>query len=250
MKIEPFRLTKEPLRELNAMMRQVAGWFAALEGLPAPLAEAIQQFQTLSEELNRLLFRDEGKAMQKMQAADRERIEAWRKLRAYAKAMTGHPDGAVADAAREVYQEILKQGNVAAVSQPERDTGLHLLLQIVGGMDEACRLLVLSEWLGRLQRGQDAYDMQLHIVSQQQGARQAGEIARLRYRLEQAYRTVCLRINAWVVYEGGEQFDRLISQLNALQNEHTRVRKFRQSMKENREDEKNGPEGGEDEKIA
>lgn len=248
--IEPFRITKVPLRELNAMMQQVVEWFVALGTHHARLMEAIRRLQVCSDALNAFIFRDKGDGVQKLQEADQRRTEAWRLLRAYVKAMQGHPDEAVASAAREAYQQITARGNVAALSQPERSTNLHILTKWLEEQEEVCRLLALEVWLVRLQVHNATYDAYDHAVSQQQGAQEPGKAMQLRLQLEQAYRTVCLQINAAAIYESDGHFSDLISQLNALQREHTRVRKFRQSMKENREDEKKASKGIRHEKIT
>lgn len=249
--IEPFRLSKVPLGELNGMMRQVAGWFASLETTHAPLQEDIRRLQASADALNTCLYHDRGEEeVQALQEADRQRIEAWRLLRAYVKAMQGHPEAAVARAAQAIYQQIRERGNVVALPQLERSTSLHILAKGLAEESEACRLLALEAWLERLQTHMARYDECYQALSQQQGTLETGQARQLRHETEQAYRAVCLRINAIVLCEGDAPYAELIGRLNTLQREHTRLRKFREAMKDNRNDEKNGPEESGDEKIA
>lgn len=165
--------------------------------------------------------------------ADYDRDQSWRGINAYTKAMTAHPDEAVAAIANEAKALFDKYGDPTNSPQTEESGVLHNLLQDLFALAEEKRTsLALDAWIEDLKAKEAAFQAAVQARTTEEAEQTVGIIKQSRQTADLAYDKLVETVNALVVVEGEATYATFIDHMNALIDRQKTVLKTRSTLNE------------------
>lgn len=152
-----------------------------------------------------------------MNAADAAADTAWRVARAYAKAMSSHPDAAVAAIGKTIYDVFVKFGDLASLGFHEEYGRYYNLLQELANVYEEDReAAAFDPWLENMD---DCYHNFINLRDDkvsEDTTYQTGIVKESRTAAEEAYKAFVQRVNALCIVMGEETYAPFIDQVNVV----------------------------------
>lgn len=152
-----------------------------------------------------------------MNAADAAADTAWRVARAYAKAMSSHPDAAVAAIGKTIYDVFVKFGDLASLGFHEEYGRYYNLLQELANVYEEDReAAAFDPWLENMD---DCYHNFINLRDakvSEDTTYQTGIVKESRTAAEEAYKAFVQRVNALCIVMGEETYAPFIDQVNVV----------------------------------
>ena len=152
-----------------------------------------------------------------MNAADAAADTAWRVARAYAKAMSSHPDAAVAAIGKTIYDVFVKFGDLASLGFHEEYGRYYNLLQELANVREEDReTTAFDPWLENMD---DCYHRFINLRDakvSEDTTYQTGIVKESRTAAEEAYKAFVQRVNALCIVMGEETYAPFIDQVNVV----------------------------------
>lgn len=165
--------------------------------------------------------------------ADNARDQSWRGNNAYVKAMTAHPDAAIASIAEEAKALFDKYGDPTDLPQTEESGVLHNLLQDLLALPEEKRAsLALDAWIEDLKAKEAAFQAAVQARTAEEAEQTVGIIKQSRQTADLAYDKLVETVNALVVVEGEATYATFIDHMNALIDRQKTVLKTRSTLNE------------------
>lgn len=169
--------------------------------------------------------------------ADVERDLAWRGGNAYVKAMTAHPDPAIASTAEEAKALFDKYGDPTDLPQTEESGVLHNLTQDLQALSAEKRTaLALDAWIENLTAKETAFLEAVQDRTAEESARIVGIVKQSRQTADQAYDKLVETVNALVVVEGEASYATFIDHMNTLIDRQKTVLKSRSTLNEKKDE--------------
>lgn len=152
-----------------------------------------------------------------MNAADAAADTAWRTARAYVKAMSSHPDAAVAAIGKTIYDLFVKFGDLASLGfHEEYGRYYNLLQELANVMEEDREAAAFDPWLENMD---DCYRRFINLRDakvSEDTAYQTGIVKESRTAAEEAYKAFVQRVNALCIVMGEETYAPFIDQVNVI----------------------------------
>lgn len=177
---------------------------------------------------------------------DAKRDKAWRTSNAYLKAMTEHPDEAIAAAARKARAIYIRYGDPTSLAQSEATGIYHNLLADINELPtEDKELSGIIPWYNRLLDLQNQFEEADSNRAKISGKRKVGITRKARIEAEAAYKNLVKVINALILFNGEQPYLKFVKQVNAKMKHLKETVAKRKTVKEN----KKGEEEVEKEKV-
>ena len=152
-----------------------------------------------------------------MNAADAAADMAWRVARAYAKAMSSHPEASVAAIGKTIYDLFVKFGDLASLGFHEEYGRYYNLLQELANVDETDReAAAFDPWLNNMDECYLRFIDLRDAKVTEDTAYQTGIVKETRTAAEVAYKAFVQRVNALCIVMGEEQYGTFIDQVNVV----------------------------------
>lgn len=173
-------------------------------------------------------------AIQADEAAD----ATWVGTNMQIKAMLNHPDETRRAIAEEAADIFAKYGNITNLAYNEEYGRMHNLLQDIDKMgEEKLQKICIDAWIAEMHKCYDAFRAADAARTAAAAGREVGIVKEKRIIADEAFRSLCTRVNALVLVNGetpyGEFIDRvnvIIAQAKAvLASRETRAKKKRQT---------------------
>lgn len=173
-------------------------------------------------------------AIQADEAAD----ATWVGTNMQIKAMLNHPDETRRAIAEEAADIFAKYGNITNLAYNEEYGRMHNLLQDIDKMgEEKLQKICIDAWIAEMHKCYDAFRTADAARTAAAAGREVGIVKEKRIIADEAFRSLCTRVNALVLVNGetpyGEFIDRvnvIIAQAKAvLASRETRAKKKRQT---------------------
>lgn len=173
-------------------------------------------------------------AIQADEAAD----ATWVGTNMQIKAMLNHPDQTRRAIAEEAADIFAKYGNITNMAYNEEYGRMHNLLQDIDKMgEEKLQKICIDAWIAEMHKCYDAFRAADAARTAAAAGREVGIVKEKRIIADEAFRSLCTRVNALVLVNGetpyGEFIDRvnvIIAQAKAvLASRETRAKKKRQT---------------------
>ena len=152
-----------------------------------------------------------------MNQADAAADTAWRVARAYAKAMSSHPDASVAAIGKTIYDLFVKFGDLASLGFHEEYGRYYNLLQELANVTEEDReAAAFDPWLENMD---DCYHRFINLRDAkvtEDTTYQTGIVKESRTAAEEAYKVFVQRVNALCIVMGEESYAPFIDQVNVV----------------------------------
>ncbi len=152
-----------------------------------------------------------------MNAADAAADTAWRTARAYVKAMSSHPDAAVAAIGKTIYDLFVKFGDLASLGfHEEYGRYYNLLQELANVMEEDREAAAFDPWLENMD---DCYRRFINLRDakvSEDTAYQTGIVKESRTAAEEAYKAFVQRVNALCIVMGEETYAPFIDQVKVI----------------------------------
>ena len=152
-----------------------------------------------------------------MNQADAAADTAWRVARAYAKAMSSHPDVSVAAIGKTIYDLFVKFGDLASLGFHEEYGRYYNLLQELANVDETDReTAAFDPWLNNMDECYLRFIELRDAKVTEDTTYQTGLVKESRTAAEEAYKAFVQRVNALCIVMGEEQYGGFIDQVNVV----------------------------------
>lgn len=170
--------------------------------------------------------------------ADEAADATWVGTNMQIKAMLNHPDGMRRAIAEEAADIFAKYGNITNLAYNEEYGRMHNLLQDIDKMgEEKLQKICIDAWIAEMHKCYDAFRAADAARTAAAAGREVGIVKEKRTIADEAFRSLCTRVNALVLVNGetpyGEFIDRvnvIIAQAKAvLASRETRAKKKRQT---------------------
>ena len=149
--------------------------------------------------------------------ADAAADTAWRVARAYAKAMSSHPEASVAAIGKTIYDLFVKFGDLASLGFHEEYGRYYNLLQELANVREEDReAAAFDPWLENMD---DCYHRFINLRDAkvtEDTTYQTGIVKESRTAAEEAYKVFVQRVNALCIVMGEEAYAPFIDQVNVV----------------------------------
>lgn len=178
---------------------------------------------------------------------DAQRDKAWRTSNAYLKAMTEHPDEAIAAAARKAREIYVRYGNPTNLAQTKATGVYHNLLADIDQLSpEDKERSGIIPWYNRLRDWQNQFEEADSNRAEISGKRITGITRKARLEAETAYKNFVKTLNAHLLFRDGQPYTAFIKEVNAKMKEQKETLAKRKSLREKR---KGKEEGGKEEGV-
>lgn len=170
--------------------------------------------------------------------ADEAADAAWVGTNMQIKAMLNHPDETRRAIAEEAADIFAKYGNITNMAYNEEYGRMHNLLQDIDKMgEEKLQKICIDAWIAEMHKCYDAFRAADAARTAAAAGREVGIVKEKRIIADEAFRSLCTRVNALVLVNGetpyGEFIDRvnvIIAQAKAvLASRETRAKRKRQT---------------------
>ena len=187
------------------------------EGASPELDAAWEKLEQTFEQFDlSLKLSTKNPAVAQAYKCDAKRDKAWRTSNAYLKAMTEHPDEAIADAARKARAIYIRYGDPTSLAQSEATGVYHNLLADINELSpEDKERSGIIPWYNRLLDLQNQFEEADSNRAEISGKRKVGITRKSRIEAEDAYKNLVKIINALILFNGEQPYIKFVKQVNA-----------------------------------
>lgn len=173
--------------------------------------------------------------------ADEAADAAWSGTNMQIKAMLNHPDGTRRAVAKEAADIFAKYGNIMEMAYNEEYGRMHNLLQDLDQMgSEKLKKIFIDEWVAELHRCYDAFRAADAARTAAEAGREVGIVKEKRILADEAFRTLCTKVNALALVNGEEPYAEFIDRINVIIAQAKAVLASRQTRAKNKKTEETG----------
>jgi hypothetical protein len=161
---------------------------------------------------------------EKMTEADRLRDQLFHGLNATIRAAVSHFNPAHSEAARQLTMLLDHFGNLAQKASNEETAGIYNLVQEFRGRYAGfIATLGLTEWVEQLAAQNEAYETLVRSRNEEVAERPKLHVKQVRRELDDVYRQIIERIEAFCLVQGPESYATFIDRLNAFVTRYNNV---------------------------
>lgn len=152
-------------------------------------------------------------AIQADEAAD----AAWVGTNMQIKAMLNHPDETRRAIAEEAADIFAKYGNITNLAYNEEYGRMHNLLQDIDKMgEEKLQKICIDAWIAEMHKCYDAFRAADAARTAAAAGREVGIVKEKRIIADEAFRSLCTRVNALVLVNGEAPYGKFIDRVNVI----------------------------------
>ena len=188
----------------EAVLARIKPQFDAYELLYTQVDDAFKK-------INKSIFTEQ------IQEADKARIKVYTGLTAKCRAALKHFDPKIQEAAKHVKIVFDTYGSIARKPLNEKTSAIHNILQeLKGKYAKDVALIGVSEWTKELRERNNAFDALMKKRFDESAGKNDVVLREARKELDKKYRLIIERINALIIVDGTENYEKFVRTLNII----------------------------------